>query len=265
MNRPLASILLALGLATLAAGPALAKPGNTKNLGKKPWPNVHGMAPIDGKIYVSAGSTIYVSDKNGKFTDLFQGKDHEFGNAEQLTVLDGKVYLISGGMLYEVDKTGKVANLGKGWRYDNGMAALDGKLYVVSNDSLYVIDKPGATPRRLGDTWYNVHGMTELGGKLYIVSNQTLSEVDKDGTTTKLEGTWENVLGITSANGKLYIYTFDKNPVLHEVDRTGKGTALLPTGLDGKSGISAITSVDGTLYMTVAELADSNFFAVETK
>lgn len=264
MKRSFAPFLLSFALIALVTSPALAKPGSARNLGKKPWPGVHGIASIDDKIYVSAGSTLYVADKNGKFIDLMQGKEHEFGNAEQLTAFKGNIVLVSGTVLYQVDKTGKSDILGRGWRYVGGIAGLEDKLYIASNGTLYMLDKTGS-PKALGDSWYHVHGMTELDGKLYIVNNQSLFEVDQDGKATQLDGTWDNVLGMTAAHGKLYIYTFEQKPILHEVDKTGKGTPLLPNGVDGKSGITAITALDGTLYMTVGELADSVFFSVDTK
>jgi hypothetical protein len=263
-----ATSVLGIALAGLAAGTALAKPGALRNLGKiEEWPNVHAMAALDGRLYVAAGLTIQSWDKSGRVVDLFGGKSPDWGTLEVMTAFDGKIYGLGGDYsLYAIEKTGKVTALTEGWNQNRGLAAIDGKLYAISERALWEVDKQGKY-KKLGEPFEGVNAMTALDGKLYIAQGLELMEVDTAGHRTQLPGTWEPVVGMTSTNGKLYIFTNGSVPTLHEVDKRGTAKAILPSGLDGAAA-SAITALDGTIYMTVNRQMGSSgttLFALDVK
>lgn len=266
MNRTLVAGLLLAGLASVLASPAFANRGSYKKLGERPWPNVGPMAALDGRLYFTAGITLYAVDKHGKGGDIYHGKDHEFGKADAMTVVDKKIYLCSGGVLYEVERNQNYRAVNEDWRKVSGMTAVGDKLYIVDNDALYLVDKKTGKGKSLGaEDWYSVRGMTALDGQLYVMNGETLYEVDAQGNKRQLDGRWGNVLGFTSANGKLYIYTYttEGGAVLHEVDKTGKDTVLLPRGLDGK-GIHGMIALDDKIY-AIATGSDAVFYIVDLK
>lgn len=265
MNK--ASAALAFWL--LVVSSAWAKPGTSKNLGKRAWPAIHAAAAIGQKMYVLSGFTLLVADEAGKATDLYPGGPPDWGSPELLTALDGKLYVITEGALYEVDpRDGRRKKLGDGYRYPAAIAGLRGKLYVASDDGIWVVDKQDGSYKKFTDRdWYNVHAIVPLDGKLYVSCGEHLVEVDPAGRYKELAGTWTGVSGMTVANGKLYVFTNDPSPVLHQADKTGQDTPLpLPKDWKGNAGINAIVALGDKLFLFAPGAGHTvTLFSVDTR
>lgn len=265
MKKALAGILFGLLVATAA----LAKPGTSKNLGKKEWPVVNGVTTIGNKLYVASGLTLLVVDATGKSTDLYpNGAPDWGGNLEMLTTLDGKIYMLGNGTLFRIDpKDGKETKLSEDYRYPGGMAGLAGSLYIASDYRLWKVDpKTGGYKKFTDRDWNNVHDIVALDGKLYIVDGYELTEVTLDGKYKSI-GKFSGVGAMTAANGKLYLFINEPPaPGIHVVDKTGKDTVLpLPADWDGTTGVSGLAAMNGKLYLLMPFFSTTTLFTMDTK
>lgn len=258
----------------LFAGSALAKPGDSQNLGMKDWGSPSSMIALGGKIYVGTSLGLRVVDKRGTSKALpFKGVV-DGTRMGKMAVLNGKLYSIIEETLYEIDSSGKARKLTSEWHHVPAMAALAGKLYVVDSEELYEVDPSTGEYTSLSKDWYNVDGMAEVNGKLYILRRDKLHEVDQRGIAKELDGTWNDASGITAADGKLYIFAYQPTQpgdklrnewVLDSFDpATGTRTRLaLPKGWDRGSG-GKIVALDGKLYMATVE-SNATLFSLAIK
>lgn len=245
----------------LLVGAALAKPGDSQNLGQKDW-NIltRSIVAIGGKIYIGRNGDLWVVEKNGAAKALpIKGTDG-WGRTRRMATLNGKIYCINEETLYEVEPNGRAKKLTSDWRVVAGMAALDGKLYAIDSEELFEVDPRTGEYKSLSEGWYNVDGMVELGGKLYILRRDTLTEVDRQGNAKELAGNWNDASAMVAADGKLYMVTYthtqpgDKlinEHVLESFDpKSGTRTRLTPPkGWDRSTGVSAMVALDDRLYI----------------
>lgn len=259
----------------LLASSALAKPGDSKKLGKSAWEtSSNSMVALNGKIYVSAGGYgLWVVEKTGKGKRL-DPKIEGFNRTGKMAALNGKLYVLSEEKLWEVDPSGKAKKVGDEWPAAPGIAAWDGKLYIISSNELYEVDPSTGKYKSLSEDWYNIGGMTVLDGKLYIVRRDTLEEVDKNGVGKKLEGTWNIGKPMAAGDGKLYIFTSEatpKGPLINEYvldsydPKTNQRTRLsLPKGWERGNGAFSMVVLDGKLYMD-AQAGEYQLFSLDLK
>lgn len=275
MKHSIAVMLLCLCLLPTTG---LAKPGASKNFGEKDWSALRGMAALDGKVYVASAVTLWEVDKAGKARDLAPKSEAGWGRTTAITTLGDKLYVINEDVLYEVDPKakGKVKKLGEDWGSVPAMAGLGGKLYIVASEELYEVDPASGQYKSLSSDWYNVDGMAALDGKLYILRRDQLEQVDPAGTGKAFEGTYNSPTGMTALGGKLYISASERTThpdaklineaALYEVDPTGKRTRIaLPKGWDLSSGVTAMTGLDGKLYLSMPGMSRSTFFSLDVK
>ncbi len=260
------TVLLVAIAATWGTPSASAKPGATKQLVKKDWGIPATVTAFRGKLYVSGDVTVYAVDKTGKSQDVYRG-DTSVGTVTHMTVLDDVLYALGGSNLYRVENNGKLTQIGDGYQRAKALAAAYDRLFIVSDEGLWRIAKNGDFRKLEGD-WY-VEALTELDGKLYALgTNGELWELDRDGNRTLLSKGFENATRMTSMAGMLYVYTYgDNTSALHEVDKTGKSTVILPGGF-GKdlAGARGITALDGKLYAVTNDSSPKTVvLAVDTK
>lgn len=137
MNETTRKAIVLFLLLSLFIAPALAAPGDYKELGDGDWSKSTLMTAMDGFLWVIDYGTLYKVDKNGKWTEV--GSD-DWSKTTQLCAMDGFLYAIDDGSLYKVEKTGKYAELGDDdWSNATLMTALDGFLYIIDDGTLYSV------------------------------------------------------------------------------------------------------------------------------
>jgi hypothetical protein len=261
----------------IAAAPALAlaAPGESKNLGEKDWSAVHAMTALGDKIYVATALHLWEIDKRGNGKGLAVKGAPGWGRTAQVTNLDGKIYAINEEVLYEIEPGGKARNLGDEWFSVPGMTALGGKLYIVADEGLYEVEPSTGKYTKLSDDWYNVDGIVGLDGKLYIIMRDKLHEVDTLGKRKELGEAYNTPLAMATANGKLYVFAYERRDnsgggvinesALFEVDpATGARKRIkLPKGWSDGTGVSAMTVLDGKLYLSMPGMSSGTFFSLD--
>lgn len=263
-------------LLCLLAAPALAAPGEFKDLGEKDWTAVNGMTALGGKLYVASDLHLWEVDKRGNARPLAAKGSPDWGRTTSVTTLDGNLYCINEEILYRVEPSGKVTNLGKEWFSVPGMAALDGKLYIVADEGLYEVEPSTGKYTKLSEDWYNVDGIVALDGKLYIMMRDRLYEVDKLGNRKQLGGEYNTPNGLAVAGGKLYVFAYQRRDnsgggvinesALFEVDTQGTAKRIaLPRGWHDGTGLSAMTALDGKLYLSMPGGSRSQFFSLDVQ